>query len=111
MKVHLKHGKVTQIMHGASRNYRCVLDVSPRIALSHLESWRILRRCILSEPSVGYVLGSIHTFHSSQKFKIQMKWEKEPPPPDELIQMARNNVAPQILVGLLKTHINECDHI
>ena len=29
MKVHLKHGKVTQIMHGASRNYRYVWDVSP----------------------------------------------------------------------------------
>ena len=28
MKVHLKHGKVTQIMHGASRNYRYVWDVS-----------------------------------------------------------------------------------
>src|SRR4051812_12917574 len=28
MKVHLKHGKVTQIMHGASINYRYVWDVS-----------------------------------------------------------------------------------
>src|SRR4051812_39789078 len=28
MKVHLKHGKVTQSMHGASRNYRYVWDVS-----------------------------------------------------------------------------------
>ena len=28
MKVHLKHGKVTQIMLGASRNYRYVSDVS-----------------------------------------------------------------------------------
>ena len=28
MKVQAKHGKVTQIMHGASRNYRYVWDVS-----------------------------------------------------------------------------------
>src|SRR3954466_10160618 len=28
MEVHLKHGKVTQIMHGASINYRYVWDVS-----------------------------------------------------------------------------------
>src|SRR4051812_16762782 len=28
MKVHLKHGKVTQNMHGASRNYKYVWDVS-----------------------------------------------------------------------------------
>ena len=28
MKVHIKHDKVTQIMHGASRNYRYVWDVS-----------------------------------------------------------------------------------
>ena len=28
MKFHAKHGKVTQIMHGASRNYRYVWDVS-----------------------------------------------------------------------------------
>ena len=28
MKVHLKHGKVRQNMHGASRNYRYVCDVS-----------------------------------------------------------------------------------
>ena len=28
MKVHLKHGKVTQNIHGASRNYRYVWDVS-----------------------------------------------------------------------------------
>src|SRR3954471_8232937 len=28
MKVQAKHGKVTQIMHGASRNYRYALDVS-----------------------------------------------------------------------------------
>src|SRR4051794_5875192 len=28
MKVHLKHGKVTQNMHGASINYRYVWDVS-----------------------------------------------------------------------------------
>src|SRR3954463_15665817 len=28
MKVYLKHGKVTQHMHGASRNYRYVWDVS-----------------------------------------------------------------------------------
>src|SRR4051812_34873232 len=28
MKVHLKHGKVTQIMHGSRRNYRYVWDVS-----------------------------------------------------------------------------------
>ena len=28
MKIHLKHGKVTQIMHGASRNYRYIWDVS-----------------------------------------------------------------------------------
>ena len=26
--MHLKHGKVTQNMHGASRNYRYVWDVS-----------------------------------------------------------------------------------
>src|SRR4051812_38563328 len=29
MKVQAKHGKVTQNMHGASRNYRYVWDVSP----------------------------------------------------------------------------------
>src|SRR3954467_10656053 len=34
----------------------------------------------LSEPSVRYMLGSRINLHSSQKFKIQMKWEKEPPP-------------------------------
>jgi len=28
MKVQAKHGKVTQNMHGASRNYRYVWDVS-----------------------------------------------------------------------------------
>ena len=28
MKVQAKHGKVTQIMHGASKNYRYVWDVS-----------------------------------------------------------------------------------
>src|SRR4051812_19786326 len=28
MKFHLKHGKVTQNMHGASRNYRYFWDVS-----------------------------------------------------------------------------------
>src|SRR3954470_22601763 len=28
MKVHLKHGKVTQNMHGASTNYRYVWDIS-----------------------------------------------------------------------------------
>src|SRR4051812_28147008 len=28
MKVYVKHGKVTQNMHGASRNYRYVWDVS-----------------------------------------------------------------------------------
>ena len=28
MKVQAKHGKVTQIMHGESRNYRYVWDVS-----------------------------------------------------------------------------------
>src|SRR4051812_5977757 len=36
MKVHLKHGKVTQIMHEASRNYRYVCDVSL--------SWRVSSR-------------------------------------------------------------------
>src|SRR4051812_41306393 len=29
MKVQAKHGKVTQNMHGTSRNYRYVWDVSP----------------------------------------------------------------------------------
>src|SRR4051812_23652720 len=33
----------------------------------------------LSEPSVRYVLGSRFNLHSSQQFKIQMKWEKDPP--------------------------------
>src|SRR3954470_3212477 len=33
MKVHLKHGKVTQNMHGASRNYRYVWDVSTSASL------------------------------------------------------------------------------
>ena len=28
MKVQAKHGKVTQVMHGASRNYRYVWDIS-----------------------------------------------------------------------------------
>ena len=32
-------------------------------------------------------------------------------PPDELIQMARNKTSPKILVWLLKSLINECDHM
>src|SRR4051812_24612130 len=35
MKVQAKHGKVTQNMHGASRNYRYVWDVS----LMRLKNW------------------------------------------------------------------------
>src|SRR3954471_19459735 len=44
MKVHAKHGKITQIMHGASRNYRYVWDVSScekRLMNStSLDEWR-----------------------------------------------------------------------
>src|SRR3954470_12604172 len=36
MKVQEKHGKVTQIMHGASRNYRYVCDVSSAHAFEPL---------------------------------------------------------------------------
>src|SRR4051812_10524921 len=42
MKVHLKHGKVRQIMHGESRNYRYVWDVSTRqlvVKISIMPAW------------------------------------------------------------------------
>ena len=39
MKVHLKHGKVTQNMHGASRNNRYVWDVS--VGHAHRPSGRL----------------------------------------------------------------------
>ena len=46
----------------------------------------------------------------SFEIKFKLKWEKEHPP-DELIQMAKNKVAPKIPFAFLKSLINECDPI
>src|SRR3954468_9513577 len=71
----------------------------------------------VSDPSVRYVLGLVSTFASCQNFKkkswksnSKSKWEKEHPP-DELIQKARYKYFPKIHVRVLKSLINECDHI
>src|ERR1041384_4897209 len=45
MKVQAKHGKVTQNMHGASRNYRYVWDVS-----------RVFHTSIYAPPSASFFL-------------------------------------------------------
>ena len=52
MKVHLKHGKVTQIMHGASRNYRYIWDVSD-VTLGHI--MRKLEKIELEMPSINKI--------------------------------------------------------
>src|SRR3954469_7135390 len=91
MKVQAKHGKVTQNMHGASRNYRYVWDVSlgaqvhqpqhsahPSIDFYHLEDPQQRER--YSPQANDYGLrpkhsGALHEF--------------DDPPPDEALQAGR----------------------
>ena len=69
MKVHQKHEKVTQNMHGASRNYRYVWDVSAGSLISDLQdTFKDLRtyqmkfnpaKCTFGVPSgklMGYIV-------------------------------------------------------
>ena len=64
----------------------------------------------MSEPFIRYVLESRLTLHSSQKFQMKLKWEREQPQMN-LRQMATLKVAPKIPFAILKSLINECDHI
>src|SRR3954464_11782183 len=64
MKVHLKHGKVTQNMHGASRNYRYVWDVSvigfPRGELKWTRrKLKLLKGCPIRGTSKVFVVFSV----------------------------------------------------
>ena len=77
MKVQVKHGKVTQNMHGASRNYRYVWDVSTAeetyVEISDTEPEDPADASLTTYPGKGrpisfFIAFSLHAYCSLERF-------------------------------------------
>src|ERR1041385_4740634 len=63
MKVYIKHRNITQNMHGASRNYRYVWDVSVRSCNSSSDCWGHVAYHLLWCLSSLLLLVALHACH------------------------------------------------